>query len=378
MPLTNINMKGPAVSQETITQQQASHGEATPEQKALTAQLAQLPGYQQHIATIMKGSSLPERYASYNALMTQAAAAGIHVPEDMKLDMFGAVRDMTWAEKHPKLFMTLMVAGSLGGLAAGGAAAGAFGGTGAALGPTTTASMAGTSSALAGSTVPAALAPTVAGGATAAGAGGGAISKFLTSPAGASMVSGGLQTGQNILNNKANASEGAANRQQQRDMLLSQIGGDEQQDNLSRDTSYLNSTQMNPVKQQQDLMRAGVMKAMATQGAPQIQRGAGVVNKPDLSGPANQFLSDPALAASAARFYGAAGTVSNNAPPADLSSMGFKTNTDALQSKLDTSVSDARQGREALSQQRRDALLGRITTPKPPVSSTDYFNRRNG
>lgn len=373
-------MPGNPVSQETITQQQASHGEATPEQKALTAQLSQLPGYQQHIATIMKGSSLPERYKSYNALMTQATAAGINIPEDMKLDMFGAVRDMTWAEKHPKLFATMMVGGSLAGLAGGAAAAGAFGGSisggtaAAALGPTTSASMAGTSAALAGSTVPASLAattPTIA-----AGGGLSAATKFLTSPAGASLVSGGLQAGMGIANNKANAAEGAANRQQQRDTLLSQIGGDEQQDNLSRDTAYLNSTQMNPVKQQQDIFRAGIMRAMGQQGAPQIQRGQGVVNKFDAAPTANQYLGDESLANAASRFYGAAGTVSNNAPPADLSKMGFNTNTEELQSKLDTSISDARQGRDTLAQQRRDALLGRITPPKPPIPATDYFNRR--
>lgn len=368
MGFFNINGKNKPVSEETILNQQSEYSH-TPDQQALTERFKQLPAYQQYMQVLMQGSSLPERSRAYSVIMSQAQQAGIEVPEDMRLGMDGAVRDMTWAEKHPKLFATIMVGASLGGLAAGGAAAGAFGGatsggavTGAALGPTTAGSMAATTAAAGGSTIPAALAPTIAG---TAGTGGAltAAGRFLNSPAGASLVNGGLQAGAGILNNNASAADAAAARKQQLQILMSQITGDQQADNLTRDTKSLDATQMDPVAQQKDIFRAGVMRVLAAHGAPQVARG-GVTNPVDLSGPAQQFLGDDQLAGAAQRFYTAAGTVSNNSPTPDLAGMGFKGDMSGKQSEMIDAIMKARKGREDLNTQRRNELTG---TPMPVV-----------
>lgn len=186
------------------------------------------------------------------------------------------------------------------------------------------------------------------------------VSDFVNSPSGAALISGGLDLAKGVSNNKANAADAAAQRKQQLQMLLSQTADQEQSDNLSRDTAYLNSTQMNPVKQQQDIFRAGIMRAMGINGAPQIQRGQGVVNAPNFANEAKQYLGDDQLAAAAQRFHTAAGTVSNTAPPADLSKMGFKTDTSGLQKQMDTSIQGSRDERTALNQRRRDDLVGAI------------------
>lgn len=181
---------------------------------------------------------------------------------------------------------------------------------------------------------------------------------FVNSPAGAALISGGVGLAGSMANNKANAADAAAQRKQQLQMLLSQTNDTEQANKLARDQAYLGSTQMNPVKQQQDLMRAGVMKAMATQPAPQASRGN--VTSVDLSGPANQFLGDEQLAGAAQRFYTAAGNVSPSAPPADLSKMGFKTDTTDLQNQMNQTIQGSRQADVDLNARRRSDLTGAI------------------
>lgn len=381
----------PSISSDQWDQRQRSASGAEGYNQNLTTQIQQLPSFQAWVRSLQQPGlhstgagtgGTPE----WKAFQADVKARGIPIPEDEIIDgSTGTVRGKTWTERHPVLSAVLITAGfaaggvGLAALSGGGGGAGAAGlasagttGTSAAagLGPTTAGSIAGTTAAAGGSTVPAALAttaPTIAG-AGAAGTGSSAAMKFLNSPAGASLVSGGLQAGMGIANNNASAADAAAQRRQQLQMLLSQITGDQQQENLTRDTTYLNSTQQDPVKQQKDLMRAGVMKVLAQNGAPQVQRG-GVTNTPDLSGPANQYLSDPALAAAAQRFYTAAGIESNNAPIADLSSMGFKTDTSGLQNQMNTSVNNARQGRVDLNQQRRDELLGLLTGGNTQTSS---------
>lgn len=182
------------------------------------------------------------------------------------------------------------------------------------------------------------------------------ISEFLQSPAGAATIAGGLGIAGGIANNRANAADSAAGRQQQLQMALGQTSDAIRSDNLSRDQSALNSTQLNPVKQQQDLFRASIMKTMAEHGAPQAQRGS-VTPAPNFSG-SGRFLGDDALAGAASRFYGAAGSMSNTAPPADLSSMGFKTDTSGLQAGMNKGIQDARDSRTALNTQQRNDFAG--------------------
>ncbi len=236
------------------------------------------------------------------------------------------------------------------------------------------------------------------------------IGNFVNSPGGAALISAGAGIAGGIANNNASAADAAAQRAQQIRMLLSQLAEGRQADNLSRDSQYLASTQMNPVKQQQDIFRAGVLRAMGQQGAPQVGRG-GVTNTTDLRPVADQYLNDTALASAAARFYEAAGTMSPSARPADLRSMGFKPgavdmstmptmfgangqmnasspnlivppgqatgntlnsgvgadNIEALQNGMNQSIADARQGREDLYQQSRNDLTGEMGAAEQEV-----------
>jgi hypothetical protein len=130
MPITmDMNkFQSQPIKPSLVQSRQASNAGTDPAQQEMTRQLAQLPGYQQYIDLLLNGSTMTERSRAYKALMTDAAAAGIQIPEDMKMDMYGAVRDKTWAERHPKLSYGLMIAGATGGVVGGAALAGAMAG----------------------------------------------------------------------------------------------------------------------------------------------------------------------------------------------------------------------------------------------------------
>ena len=192
-------------------------------------------------------------------------------------------------------------------------------------------------------------------------------------------VTSGLSMLDNYLNRKQQKKQAEADREAQRRQFIAAImgeagnlAGDELDDTSSRDIAYLNSTQLNPVKQQQDIFRSAAIGRLAGQGAPTTGPG-GVSNMADFSGVASQYLSDPALAGAAARFYGAAGAISPNAPAADLSSMGFGAAGSSLQGGLNSQIVAARAAREALRQKQRDALnaaLYSVTQGDPQATSS--------
>lgn len=176
-------------------------------------------------------------------------------------------------------------------------------------------------------------------------------------------MSGGLGFVSDILNRRSANKNAALDRDAARRQFLAglmgqevNLAGDHLAEGLDRDRSYMDSFNMNPVQQQQDIFRAAALRNIAAQGAPRVST-AGVSNVGDYSGIASQFLNDGALGGAAARFFGAQGSLSDTAPAANLGSMGFG-GADALQSGLNDQVSEARAIREALRQKQRDALFG--------------------
>lgn len=216
---------------------------------------------------------------------------GMGWPHDMRVGDDGRLHQDAWYDRH-KAILATVAAGAVAApfVIPAVAAAGAGGATSAAAG-----------GALASTPIEvgALTAPAIASGAGmgAAGVAGGvgasstaaaapsAMHSFLSSmatPGGASLVNGGLGLVSGILSANANNKNEAANRQ------------------LQKDTTYLNSTQLNPVKQPIDIFRAAALRELANQG-PTTLGGP----HHDFSGVANQFLNDNNLSDSTNRFFGA-------------------------------------------------------------------------
>lgn len=241
------------------------------------------------------------------------ATQGIQLPPDYNVDYQGTLHYINKNDSRFDKFMThvampavgVLTGGALlapmlagGGVTAGGAGATTAGGIPTTIGidATTQAALPGFVAAGGTGAIPATVGINAAtqaalpghvavGASSTAAAAPSAMHSFLSSmatPGGASLVNGGLGLVSGILSANANNKNEAANRQ------------------LQKDTTYLNSTQLNPVKQPIDIFRAAALRELASQGPVRL---GGAPH--DFSGVGNQFLNDDNLKASTDRFYGA-------------------------------------------------------------------------
>lgn len=202
----------------------------------------------------------------------------------------------------------------------------------------------------------------------------------LTSPGTiATLASGGMDLIGNIL---------AANNAKEQAQL---------QNDLTRDVSALNATQMNPVSQNMDLAHASGVGAALAHGPVRLG-----VNKPFDLTQAQAFLSPDSLAYSTGRFNDQVqkiGTTSKGVPPAvDLTKMGFPAGSVGGPAPTPTpGPAPPQQIQPALPNQgvpnmlsapspdpRRESLMasvagapsGQPTNPTQPAAPDDYFTRR--
>lgn len=190
------------------------------------------------------------------------------------------------------------------------------------------------------------------------------LNSMMSPEALAALGMGGLGIGSAYMTNKANAAEGAKNRQAQLNALLSGITGDELDDTRQRQIAYLNSTQMDPISQSRDLFSGAMLGELAKNG-PMTADSSGLHNTFSPSSAAMNFMSPEALAENAARFHAAAGQVNPGAPHADLSAMGFGAAGASRQGQVDTSINDAAARYQQLQGQRRQELMGTIGAGRP-------------
>lgn len=188
------------------------------------------------------------------------------------------------------------------------------------------------------------------------------LNSLMSPEAIAAMAVGGLGIGSNIMNNRADARENQLNRDMRMRELMAGMAGDDQNDARTRQIAYLDSTQMDPVKQQRDLFSANLLADIARTGPQHIVPGQGNVNPAHVSDNTMGFMAPDALASAASRFYGAAGSVDPHQAHPDLAGMGFGAAGTANQTQMDQTINDAGARAEAMSKARRDALLGTIDT----------------
>ena len=202
------------------------------------------------------------------------------------------------------------------------------------------------------------------------------LNSLMSPEALAALGMGGLGFASNMLNSKADAKEGQANRDftgQQNELdraarlreLMAAISGDELDDLRARQGAHMDTFAMDPVSQSRDMFSAGLLRDIAGRGAAHVAPGQGITNPFQVSDASMNFLSPDALAENASRFYGAAGSLNPNAQKADLGAMGFGDAGVARQGSMNTTIDAAGQRYTDLNAARRAAL-----TPPSPALST--------